>query len=85
MSKNLLMGLLSNIRNISISGDTEIYVISDVHTSEDTENITITGLDEELEAVNFNILKSSIANISTFCNDIELHMTDNKLILVSEF
>jgi hypothetical protein len=85
---NKLMGLLKAMAGtgLSVSGDTEdILVLSNVHTAEDAENITISGIDEELGAVIFNLVKSNIATITSFFEDIEVHTTDGKLVLIEEF
>jgi hypothetical protein len=82
---NKLMGLLSNLRNISISGDTDIKVLIGTTVHNNGESIIMNGLTEWSEQDSFSINLNTIKDIRTNFDDIELLMLDNKIIIISEF
>jgi hypothetical protein len=82
---NKVMGLLSNLRNISISGDTDIKVLIGATVHNNGESIIMNGLTEWSEQDSFSINLNTIKDIRTNFDDIELLMLDNKIIIISEF
>jgi hypothetical protein len=90
MRKNQLLNLLRGKRNLSLSGDTDLKVLSDIHVKDSENKIFIigTGLNEYEEEISdsFIIDLNSIDYISdSFFDNIELHTRNGKLILIEGF
>lgn len=95
MLKNLvnvskLVEVLRSLRNFSVTGDVEeVVVLDNLTVKEDKNIITISGLDEELEENCFiiNIAEILAFEEDDFCDgkSIDLHLFNDKLILIEEF
>ncbi|GEM_PF-2478165 len=85
-----LVEALRSLRNFSVTGDVEeVVVLDNLTVKEDKNIITISGLNEDLEENCFIINTNQILSFEEddFCDgkSIDLHLFNDKLILIEEF